>query len=54
MLSSTAKVIIEDGVKIMEKAVIRGPAYIGRIPLSATMPWSEAYSHLGSDWWGRF
>ena len=35
------KVIIEDCVKILENAVIRGPCTSAGIPLSATMPWSE-------------
>jgi len=35
------KVIIEDGVKILENAVVRGPVYIGRNSVIGNNAWSE-------------
>ena len=43
------KIIIEDGVKILENAVIRGPVYIGRNSVIGNNALVRTYSHLGSD-----
>ena len=43
------KVIIEDGVRVLENAVIRGPVYIGRNTIIGNNALVRSYSHLGSD-----
>lgn len=43
------KVILEDGVRVLENAMIRGPAYIGRNTVIGNNALVRTYSHLGSD-----
>lgn len=42
------QVIIEDGVKVLEGAVIRGPAYVGRNSIIGNNALVRGYSHIGS------
>jgi UDP-N-acetylglucosamine diphosphorylase / glucose-1-phosphate thymidylyltransferase / UDP-N-acetylgalactosamine diphosphorylase / glucosamine-1-phosphate N-acetyltransferase / galactosamine-1-phosphate N-acetyltransferase len=43
------KVIIGDGVKVLENAVIRGPAYIGGGSIIGNNVLVRDYSHIGAD-----
>jgi UDP-N-acetylglucosamine diphosphorylase/glucosamine-1-phosphate N-acetyltransferase len=43
------KVIIDDGVKVLENAVIRGPAYIGAGSIIGNNVLVRDYSHIGAD-----
>jgi len=43
------KVIIGDGVKVLENAVIRGPAYIGAGSIIGNSVLVRDYSHIGAD-----
>ncbi len=43
------KVILEDGVRVLENAVIRGPVYIGRNTIIGNSTLVRSYCHLGSD-----
>ena len=43
------KVIIEEGVRVLENAVIRGPVYIGRNTVIGNSTLVRSYCHLGSD-----
>jgi UDP-N-acetylglucosamine diphosphorylase/glucosamine-1-phosphate N-acetyltransferase len=43
------KVIIEEGVRVLENAVVRGPAYIGAGSLIGNNVLVRDYSHIGAD-----
>ena len=43
------KVIIEEGVRVLENAVVRGPVYIGRNTVIGNSTLVRSYSHLGAD-----
>lgn len=43
------KVIIEDNVRVLENAVIRGPAYIGANSIIGNSALVRQYSHIGAD-----
>ena len=43
------KVIIGDGVRVLENAVIRGPAYIGAGSIIGNNVLVRDYSHIGAD-----
>ena len=43
------KVIIEEGVRVLENAVVRGPVYLGRNTVIGNGALVRDYSHLGSD-----
>jgi bifunctional UDP-N-acetylglucosamine pyrophosphorylase/glucosamine-1-phosphate N-acetyltransferase len=43
------KVIVEEGVRILENAVIRGPAYIGRNAVIGNNALVRTYSHIGAE-----
>lgn len=43
------KVIIDDGVRVLENAVIRGPAYIGAGSIIGNNVLVRDYSHIGAD-----
>ncbi|MGB8706471.1 MAG: bifunctional sugar-1-phosphate nucleotidylyltransferase/acetyltransferase [Dehalococcoidia bacterium] len=47
--SIEGKVIIGDGVKVLENAVIRGPAYIGAGSIIGNNVLVRDYSHIGAD-----
>jgi len=43
------KVILEDGVRVLENAVIRGPVYIGHNTIVGNGSLVRHYSHIGAD-----
>lgn len=43
------KVIIEEGVRVLENATIRGPVYVGRNTVIGNNALVRNYSHIGSD-----
>ncbi len=47
--SVDGKVIIGDGVRILENAVVRGPVYIGPGTVIGNNSLVRAYSHIGAD-----
>ncbi len=47
--SIEGKVIIEDGVKVLEDATIKGPCYIGKNTIVGTGALVRDYSHMGDN-----
>ena len=43
------KVILEEGVRVLENAVVRGPVYIGRNTVIGNSTLVRSYSHFGAD-----
>ncbi|MDD5190397.1 MAG: hypothetical protein PHE50_05075, partial [Dehalococcoidales bacterium] len=43
------KVIIEDGVRVMENAVIKGPVYIGKNSIIGNNTLVRGHSHVGAE-----